>query len=366
MITLIKEVLIMINREFVQNLTPVEVEFLSGYITSLLKEKVTDDLDNHTNLDGNLKCCPKCGSVHFVKNGFNPNHRQKYRCKDCRTVFLSTTGSVFSYSRLNYNDWTSFIASEINGLTLMQQSVSISRSVTTCFYMRHKLYKAIETLINSQTLKGEIKMDFAYFKINLKGTKKDKMPRISKKRGKSDKHKSVKGLSSHKICVFTAIDSYDNALVKIAGLGSESYEKLSYFKTYFQPYSTIIADSKSSNIKFAKLVRCNTNLVPSGAHLTKDGNHINDINQLHQELKALNAKYHGVSTRHLQGYLDFKCFLKKLIYSTEAKRRKVQAYMDIFEEKKKLSNKDICKCKMPINLYEAYGEYNYGIYALMN
>ena len=85
----------MLNREFIQKLTPVEVEFLSGYIASLLKEKVTDDLDNHVNLDGNLKYCPKCGSIHFVKNGFNPNHRQKYRCKDCNSVFLSSNFLLF-------------------------------------------------------------------------------------------------------------------------------------------------------------------------------------------------------------------------------------------------------------------------------
>ena len=354
----------MLNREFIQKLTPVEVEFLSGYIASLLKEKVTDDLDNHVNLDGNLKYCPKCGSIHFVKNGFNPNHRQKYRCKDCNSVFLSTTGSLFSRSRLSYNDWTSFIAGEINGLTLLQQSVTISRSVTTCFYMRHKLYKAIETIVNVYKLNEEIKMDFSYFKINLKGTKPDKMPRFSKKRGKSDKHKGIKGVSHHKVCVLTAIDSNDNCIAKITGLGSESVEKLSNYKDFFLPGSTIVSDSKSSNTRFAKTINCKCNLVPCGKHLTKEGNHINDINQIHQELKIMNVKYHGISTRHLQDYLNFKCFLKKLTYTIEPKRRKIQAYLDILEAKKRLNNSDICTMDMPIDLYEAYGEYHYGIYAL--
>lgn len=356
----------MINREFVQNLTPVEVEFLSGYITSLLKEKVIDDLDNHVNLDGNLKCCPKCGSVHFVKNGFNPSKRQKYRCKECGSIFLSTTNSLFSRSRISYNDWTSFIAGEINGLTLLQQSVSISRSVTTCFYMRHKLYKAIEPLADKNILNGEIKMDFAYFKINLKGTKPHKMPRISKKRGKSDKHKGIKGVSHHKVCVLTAIDSNDNYFAKITGLGSENYNKLACYKDGFSHGSTIVSDSKSSNTKFAKLVNCKASLVPSGKHLTKDGNHINDINQLHQEIKIMNVMYRGISTRHFQGYLNFKCFLKKLSYTVEPKRRKIQAYLDILESKKELKNKDIYNIEMPINLYEAYGEYHYGIYALIS
>ena len=189
------------------------------------------------------------------------------------------------------------------------------------------------------------------------------MPRISKNRGKSDKHKSIKGVSHHKICIFTAADSNDNIITKIAGLGSEDYKKLIPFKRYFQKGSTIIADSKSSNTKFIKLIKCNYDLIPSKKHLSKKGNHISEINQIHSDLKQLNRAKKGISTRHLPDYLNWYCFLKKLIYHIETKRRKVQTYMDIMPSKKELINQDICKIPMPINLFEAYKEYHYGIYA---
>lgn len=153
--------------------------------------------------------------------------------------------------------------------------------------MKHKLYKAIETLVNAGKLNGEIKMNFSYFKINLKGTKPDNMSRFSKKRNKSDKHQGVKGVSYQKVCVLTAIDSNDNCIAKITGLGSESVEKLSKCKDFFSQGSVIVSDSKSSNTKFARTINCKTRLVPSGKHLTKDGNNINDINQPHQELKIV-------------------------------------------------------------------------------
>lgn len=353
----------MINREFLQNLTPAEIEFISGYIASLVREKVKDDTDNHENLDGAVTHCPKCGSIKYVKYGHNPNNRQKYLCKDCKSVFLSTTGTVFSRSRLSYNDWTSFIAGEINSMTLQQQAIAISKSVTTCFYMRQKLYRAINQLVESQKLSDEIKMDFTYISINLKGTKPENMPRKSKVRGKSDKHNSIKGVSHHKICVFTALDSNDNHIVKIAGLGSESYEKLLQFENYFKHGSTVVCDSKTSNTKFIKHIHCKAELIPSGKHLSKDGNHINDVNHIHSDIKNLNIRYKGISTRHLQDYLTFYCFLKKLTYSIEARRRKMQSYMDILGSDKELLNSDICKIPMPIDLYEAYGEHHYGIFS---
>lgn len=47
------------------------------------------------------------------------------------------------------------------------------------------------------------------------------MPRISKTRGRSDKHNSLRGVSGHKIAVFTALDSNDSLIASIAGLGAK-------------------------------------------------------------------------------------------------------------------------------------------------
>ena len=99
--------------------------------------------------------------------------------------------------------------------------------------MRHKLYKAIGELIESQILSDHIEMDFTYRKINLKGTKTHNLPRHSKKRGKSDKHNSTIGISKRKVCIFTAIDSNDNVINKVAGLGIEDYDKLCHLKDTF-------------------------------------------------------------------------------------------------------------------------------------
>ena len=79
--------------------------------------------------------------------GFNPKHRQKYRCKNWRSVFMATSGTMFTHSRTSFNTWSTFIVGELNGLTLEQQAVATEMSIVTCFNMRHKLYKAITRFV---------------------------------------------------------------------------------------------------------------------------------------------------------------------------------------------------------------------------
>ena len=39
-------------------------------------------------------------------------------CKDCKTSFRSVSDALFYRSKISYHDWTSFIAAELNGLTI--------------------------------------------------------------------------------------------------------------------------------------------------------------------------------------------------------------------------------------------------------
>ena len=229
----------LINQDFINRLTPVEVSFLRIGIDKLYKEKVTPDTTNYENVSSHVTCCPHCGSVHFVKNGFNPHHKQKYRCKDCRSVFMATTGTMFTHSKTNFDTWSNFIAGELNSLTLEQQSVATGLSMTTCFNMRHKLHQAASRIQNETVLSGEVELDPTYTSINLKGTKPKNMPRLSKRRGKRRYRQSslygnaLPGTSHHKVCIVAAIDEHDNMLFKVGGLGRESFSILNQFRNHF-------------------------------------------------------------------------------------------------------------------------------------
>ena len=154
-------------------------------------------------------------------------------------------------------------------------------------------------------------------------------------------------------------------LLRIAGLGPESMDKLESFSFCFAKGSTIISDDESAIRGFALNTHLKSEVIPSIAarkrYLTDKGNSLSSVNQLHQEIQILKYEKRGVSTRHLQGYLNWIIFTKKIRYRYEARNRKPEAYMKMIGLEKTIISLDICKITMPIDLYKAYGEYHYGI-----
>ena len=362
-----------ITEEFLNSLTPVEISFIMASINKLSYDKIKHETTNYENLNSKIERCPKCGSVHFVKNGFNPKNRQKYLCKECHSVFMATTGTMFSHSQTTFDIWGVFIAGELNGLTLEEQSVATELTVTTCFNMRHKLYKAASRIQKDVKLKGLVELDPSYTSINLKGTKPENMPRASKHRGHKSKSvysRHLRGISNHKVCLLTAIDENDNMVFKIAGLGEESKDKLDVFKYHFTKGSTIISDSSDAIKNFAtdnNMVSESIPVIANKVRFTTDnGNSLGSVNELHTEAKDLIRHKRGVSTRHLQGYLDWLVFRKNLKYKLAMKKWRPEAYMETMQEIIPFICPQICKLEMPVDLFKAYGSFHYGIYSLIN
>lgn len=350
-------------------LTPVQLEYLKILINEDHNEKNSEDSSHYDNLALEIKVCPKCGSVEFIKYGKTKYGRQKYQCKGCHTIFGATTGTMFSHAKVSFSEWLKFIEAELNGLTLNEESVCIKKSKTTCFNMRHKLYESVGSFQDKQMMSGNIQIDPLYTKINLKGTKKEKMPRLSKPRGKhkTNSHgKNLAGLSHHKVCIFSSIDENDHILMKIAGLGVESIKLLEPFSRYFEEGSTVISDSKSCISKFAEKCGMNCETIPVIAnqkrYKTNNGNSLAEINQLHQEFGEMIRMKHGVSIRHLQGYIDWLVYSKKLRYRIEACKRSVVSYAEVMKKHITLTERSICSKEIPIDLFAAYGEYQFGIF----
>ena len=274
--------------------------------------------------------------------------------------------TLFYRSRISYHEWTSFIPAELSGLTLEEESVQIAKSVTTCFHMRHKLYGAIKE-ITDRKLSGLIELDPTYEPISLKGTKPENMPRYSKKRGKNNSHRKKQGFNEHHICILGAIDEDDHMMLQITDLGMESEEKLNKFSSFFKKGSTIISDGKRCILNFTKDHHMNSDIVPviggKKRYKTDKDNSLSSINQLHQEIESLRHRRHGVSTRHLQGYLDWILFRKRIRYHYEARNRRSETYMKTINLHKPFDNNVICKLDMAVDLYKAYGQYHYGIFA---
>ena len=105
-----------------------------------------------------------------------------------------------------------------------------------------------------------------------------------------------------------------------------------------------------------------SDVIPSGAYVSPNGNTVSSVNELHAEAKNLIRQKHGISTRHLQGYLDWFVFKKKLKYTLDMRKWKLEAYMELMMEQIPFICRDIVKLPLPIDFYSVYGGYHYGIF----
>jgi len=307
------------------------------------------------------KICPHCKN-RMNKNGHSKTGVQKYICSnvECKFTLSETTGTVTYCSKQPFEVWKNVIDNLIDGLSLKRIAEKNNISKTTSFNMRHKILNSLSLFMEKIFLSGNAQGDEKYFKINLKGTKPNKMPRISKKRTSS----GTVGISKHDICVLSIVDDKDNLLFKIGGLSRVSNKMLEDNLTGRIVANTqLITDSASAYQKFCRDNKLTLISIPSGKYADNKGNNLAEINGVHSQLEIWLAKFHGVSTRHLQEYLNWFAYIYMMKKRFEKDKLEVEMYKNIILTKDFINSTKISTKEMPIDLYEAYGDYKYGIFA---
>ena len=91
-------------------------------------------------------------------------------------------------------------------------------------------------------------------------------------------------------------------LFKIGGLGRESFQILNQYRKHFSDSTKIISDGSHSIHPFVFENGFESDVIPSGAYVSPNGNTVSSVNELHAQAKNLVRQKHGINTRHLQGY----------------------------------------------------------------
>ena len=166
-------------------LLPKELEQLIDKLQDLLNQKEHSKgiIDLVIHKERQNVYCPKCGSTYIKKNGKYKN-RQLYKCKDCNKKFNELTNTPFHHTRLNYKQIETAYECLVDKLTIRKSAKKIGVSTRTAFTLRFKLITCLKETKEKDKLTGNIELDEYYLSVNLKGTKKENMPRISKPRKK--------------------------------------------------------------------------------------------------------------------------------------------------------------------------------------
>ena len=347
-----------ISEEWIASLTRFETDLIKTYL-DINDPKKSDTMPEIAG-PVKIKECVYCKSRKIICYGHSKKGRQRYLCKDCGRTFTIVTKSFFKNSRISYEQWLKLMECEMIGSSLKETSYQTRLSVTSCFYLRHKLYKALEEA-QAEKLKKDVQLDTTFLDISFKGMKNTPKPiKGSKKNPKSESFPHMK--DSH-VCIFTAADEKGGILFLISGYGAESSAKYQLHIDRYDQRCRIISDGSSSIRKFCKDNHFRCTALTEGYHKTKEGKHISDVNSLHSDLKDLIRKKRNVSIRHLQGYLNWIVFKRRFILQIQRKLYDLKTYGYIRGKEKKLRNFEICKIPFPIPLKEIYGQYHYGMFA---
>lgn len=343
--------------ELIKDLDPVTIIEFKNYLTENLS-KLCSTKNSNSKIISKFKTeesfCKKCGCL-LHKNGETKTSIQKYICSGCKLTSSETSETIICHSKLPFEVWSNVIDNLLNGFSLRRIAEENNISVLTSFRLRHKVLYALKTFIKSIRLSGQIQSDEKYFSINLKGIRPINMPRCSKKRTSTTS--PYRGISHHKICVVSSIDENDNLLLQIVGLGRCTTDMLKdSLGLKLNNAKSINAYSASAYQEFCSEYKLTLNAIPSGFH--NDGIfNISEINGIHSQLETWLGKFRGISTRHLQEYLDWFVYIFTMKKRFLLNKIKTESYSKILIDNNYIKSNDIFKVKMPIGLNIAYAEY---------
>ena len=349
----------MIDKIDTDNILPDEIEKIIEFLNKILSAKLTDKstISKLVHRENNDHHCPYCKSNNIVKNGHSEKGKQRYKCKDCLHRFCDTTNTMSNNSKLTYEIWLEFFKCMVDKLSIRKTASKLGLNKNTVFSMRHKVLNALSIFRENTKLFGQIQSDEKYESINLKGIKKENMPRASKPR--KSQGGSKRGISDHQVCIASAIDEYDNIYLEIVGNGpitTMMVEKA--FKDRINANSIMITDCKSSYERFALDNNIKLEQIKSGTYKNLNGYTLSEINGLHSNIDLFLKCFVGISTKHLQGYLDWFVYQKYLTYTIEVLKQPQVLMNYVLSKNSFIKVTDIYSKEFPIDIYDIYADYN--------
>lgn len=337
-------------------MTPKDLEQLIKFLQNLLGLKYTDKstISKVLRQENEILECPYChGTENVIKNGFTKSKIQRFKCKICNKKFVMSTGTLCYHSKISFGEWKLFLECMGDELSIRKTAAKMERNKNTIFAMRHKVLEALSTFRESVRLSGKIEADETTIPINFKGMKKENMPRTAKKR------KSASKKVNHKVCILGAIDEWDHQYLEIVTNGeitSNDIEKSLGIKIKNGTY--LITDCRGAYQSFAKNHKLKLEQVKSKTYKNENGYTLAELNGLHSNFFHFINKFKGVSTKHLQGYIDWFVYKKFINYTIEIMNQSNEMLYYALKQKKNITIKEIYSTPFPFDIDSAYADYH--------
>ncbi len=118
--------------------------------------------------------------------------------------------------------------------------------------------------------------------------------------------------------------------------------------------STLITDSKSCYSSFCEINNLKHISIKSHTYKSDSGHSLSAVNSLHTELELFLKMKRGINVRHIQRYLDFFSFKKRISYKYENLFLNEEVYRKTLSQTKNFYSSEISKSTTPFKLCSMY------------
>jgi len=279
-----------------QNMLIAELKDLSNTFAS-----VKCKLSRREMLNNKQGSCPHCGHPKYVKLGFDKG-AQRYKCKSCKRNFTEYTGTwMAGIHKKDKIDEYMVLMLEEKSLDKIKYELKINKK--TAFDWRHKILSSIEE-IDKDSFTGITESDETFMLFSEKG--KRTLSRKGRKRGTKAKKR---GISNEQVAVIVTADRAGQQELSVATLGRiKKVDIENSIGSRVCDKTVLCSDSHVSYKGFAIDNTLEHHAVRADLkQYVKDRvYHVQHVNSMHNRLKKwLNDKFWGVSTKHLQQYMNW-------------------------------------------------------------
>ena len=248
-------------------------------------------------------CCPRCGCPRVVRRGRDADGAQRWLCRGCGRTFRGTTGSVLASSKLEAPTWAEYAALMVSGATLRDCAAACGVSLRTSFSMRHRLLEVMERSLPAfEAGPGcPAQVDETLVPDSLSGNHSRggaPMPRPARGRGGDG---ARAGVSRDKVSVVVAANPRGGVFLQEACLGKLGAGDARRAMAGCALEGAVVStDRQKGYVRALREMGAAAHLrfASGGARAP-----LNLVNSVHSALKAFLARFRGVSTRRLHGYL---------------------------------------------------------------
>ena len=245
----------------------------------------------------NTRICPFCGAKAIIKFG-KKDHKQRFRCKNCKKIVTRSTGTIMSNSRQSEETWESVIKDTLDNVSIAKTAEKTGLSERTIFNMRHKILIGIEQMheLNPVVFSNVTEIDDTFVQESRKGTKcVDRKPR---KRGTPA---SKPGLSEEQVCICTGVERNQGPVMfKTVNRAMPNKEEVKEaFGCHIADNTVLFTDGCKSYTVLSETM----NIVLINTKKEDDASiHLNNVNSSHNFFKSVYRHYRGVATKYINRY----------------------------------------------------------------